>query len=200
MGRPFVVFSLPRSRSAWLAHFLSYPPAGKAVGHDTLVECKSMAEFLLPFDNGALAGTVETGAILGWRLIRAKMPRAKFVVLRRPVHEIANSLARFGIKLTEEELLARAGMLDAVARAPGTFVIDSSDLDDPNCAEFLFEELLEVEFDFGWWERCQRINIQVNMQERLDLLSKNYEQLERLKLEVVLATSKLGGESCLGLH
>ena len=103
---PFIVVSLPRSRSAWMAHFLAF--GGRyAVGHDTLVECNSIAQFISGFR--LMAGTCETGAVLGWRIIRQVMPEVKLVTVRRPVHEVAASFARFGIPVDEKELEARAG-------------------------------------------------------------------------------------------
>jgi hypothetical protein len=66
MQHPFVIFGLPRSRTAWLAHWLGL---GRGlVGHDMAIEANTAQGFL-----DALwqrAGTVETGAMRAWRLLR----------------------------------------------------------------------------------------------------------------------------------
>ena len=60
--KPFLVFGLPRSRTAWLSHFLA--PSPGAVGHDTGIDCKSISDFIGQFyGRDRLAGTCETGAI-----------------------------------------------------------------------------------------------------------------------------------------
>ena len=65
---PFIVLSLPRSRSAWISAFLSY--GGRKCGHDLAPTCGTMAEFVAMFGGGGYAGTAETGAVVGWKAIR----------------------------------------------------------------------------------------------------------------------------------
>ena len=65
MTAPFIVFSLPRSRSAWVARFLSY--GEKRCGHDVATECGSLAE-LTGRLHGEYAGTAETGAVVAGAL------------------------------------------------------------------------------------------------------------------------------------
>src|SRR6185503_11458650 len=78
---PFVLFSLPRSRSAWLSVLLSRP--GALVGHDIGIGCAQPEDFAQRLRSD-LAGTCETGAAFAWRLIRWLVPDARFAVVRRP--------------------------------------------------------------------------------------------------------------------
>src|SRR5258706_14140274 len=148
MSEPFIILTLPRSRSAWLAHFLSYPPA--TCGHDVAVSCESISDFLCQFDCG-MSGTVETGAVVAWRLIRHRLPKAKIVTIRRPIGEVRTSLAKLGIYPVEGELESRSAMLDMLSVEPSVHSLDFRDLDDPDCCGRLFEHCLEMEFDHQWW-------------------------------------------------
>src|ERR1700743_833304 len=94
MSRPFVVFALPRSRTAWLAHWLSLQ---QDVGHDISILCDSPEDFFRQFAEGKMRGCVETAAIDAWRLIRARMPEARFVTIRRPLGAVRVSLLKFGL-------------------------------------------------------------------------------------------------------
>ena len=73
MPKKFLILSLPRSRSKWLSCFLS--PPGRDCGHDLIVGCGSLADF-----SKALAlrvGSCETGAMVGWKLVRQVMPEVR---------------------------------------------------------------------------------------------------------------------------
>lgn len=110
--RPFVVFALPRSRTAWLAHWLhafEHP-----VGHDIAIECDWATDFARSFAYG-MRGTVETGAIEGWRELAKAFPQGRFLTVRRPLAEVRESLASFGIE-ADAELAERDAKLDAIER------------------------------------------------------------------------------------
>lgn len=192
MPSPFVVLALPRSRSCWLAHYLTLE-GQYLIGHDTLVECASVSDFLGQFESKSdpMLGTVETGASLGWRLLRERLPKAKLLCLLRPLGEIVNSFARFGIAVDLPELEMREAMLQAAGKAPGVETIQMSDLSDPNCVKWLCEWLLDAPFDAEWYARLSGMNIQVNMLERSTRLFMNRSRIEALKVEVSAATARL---------
>lgn len=193
-SRPFIVLALPRSRTAWLSHFLT-AEGQFLIGHDITVECRRISEFLESFQHG-LVGTVETGAVLAWRLLRHEMPEARLVTVHRPLSEVIASLEKFGIQPDRAELEAREGMLEAVAKAPGVDSIGWRDLDDPDCRRWLFETLLEIPLDEAWDRRLAGLNIQINMLERSKQLWANREALASLRAEVIEATKRLPkGES-----
>jgi hypothetical protein len=95
---PFFIVSLPRSRTAWLANFLSYGP------------CYCYHEPMCDFDLKdyphmlALAGTPYAGVadsincMIIDKLIKM-FPRAKLVIIRRDIGEVARSVeAAFHLK------------------------------------------------------------------------------------------------------
>lgn len=192
---PFFVLSLPRSRSAWMSHYLSYD--GARVGHDTLVECDNVAQFLSQFSESGLAGSCETGAMVGWRLLKQKLPEARICVVLRDVADVAVSLAKQGLLVDTRELEARAAMLEMLAEQPGVLVLEYDELSLPEVAGALFEFCLERPFDFGWWERMENINIQLDFGARVDRLRSRAPALAALKAEVISMTK--GAPTC-GLH
>lgn len=182
MNEPFIVFSLPRSRSAWIARFLSY--GWRRCGHDLATECGSLDEF-----TGKLrrdyAGTAETGAVVGWRALRRRLPDARLVVIRRPVPEVFASLARFGLASSAlmDELLQRDAMLDEVATVRGVKSFTFGQLAGIEACRKLFEHCLGEPFDWEWWESLAGVNVQVDVAERLRILEANRERIEAIKRE-----------------
>ena len=162
----FLVLSLPRSRSAWLAHYLSYPLARplQLVGHDILIECDSVDKFLDSYKNG-MWGTCETNGAFLWRLVRQEMPECKVLLVRRPLIEAYQSFAATGFMPDLSEMAAIDAMLDAAAQDPKIVTVPYSTLSEPTVGKMLFEHLLELEFDFDWWARTVQLNITVDMEQ-----------------------------------
>lgn len=192
---PFIVLSLPRSRSAWMAHWLSYP--GKRVGHDISIECKSVADFLSSYENG-MAGTCETGAMIGWRLLKHEIPSLKTLIVLRPVHDVLMSLATQGVAgpFVTEEVCARMHMLNAIACASEVQTMQWTDLNDPRLREALFEHLLGIDFDPDWDARFAFTNIQIDFKARLRQLEKNRSSIEAFKAEIITKQQAIGLAEC----
>ena len=193
-ANPFIVYSLPRSRSAWVSRFLSY--GRKRCGHDLATQCATMKEFTTLFD-GEYAGTAETGAIIGWRAIRRLLPAARIVVIRRPVQEVYDSLARFGLgsPALMNELIQRAAMLDQISQLHGVKSFSFAQLNTLTACQELFECCLGIPLDWEWWEGLVSVNIQVDVAERIRFLTENRERIESLKRE---AQSLAGPDTVIG--
>jgi hypothetical protein len=179
---PFIVFSLPRSRSAWIARFLSY--GGKRCGHDLAPRCATMKEFA-DLVSGEYVGTAETGAVIGWRAIRRLLPDARIAVVRRPVQEVYESLARFGLgsQSLMDELIERDTILHHVAKLPGVRSFRFADLNNVTVCQELFEFCLGVPFDWEWWESLANVNVQVDVAEQIKYLTENRSRIETLKAD-----------------
>jgi hypothetical protein len=184
MKVPFIVFSLPRSRSAWIARFLSY--GGKRCGHDLATECGSLDEFTEKL-RGEYIGTAETGAVVGWKVLRRRLPDARLAVVRRPVPEVYASLARFGLGSSAlmDELLERDAMLDQLANVQGVKSFAFADLHGIETCRSLFEHCLGDSFDWEWWEGLANVNVQVDVAERMRFLAANHECIEAIKREAI---------------
>lgn len=184
---PFVVFSLPRSRSAWLAHMLGH---SHEVGHDLAVRCGAIGDFTGPLASEALAGTVETGAGLAHRLLAHLLPGARFLVLHRPVAEVEASFARQGITLAPGELISREAQLETIVMS-GVPCVESANLSEPNCANWTYEYLLGEEPPDGWIAKCQGVNIQIDLHARILELAAAGPRLEALAKSVLSAQAEL---------
>jgi hypothetical protein len=177
MNNPFVVFSLPRSRSAWLSVLLSGP--GAVIGHDSGPQTNNVAEFIAAVDGG----TCETGAAFAWPLIRRMLPDAKFAVVRRDPAQVVQSLARFGLHGYEDELADRVRQLDQISAQPGTLSVEFEDLANEDACAQLYDHCLGRPMPRGWWRHLDPINIQVDMRRQLQLLASRQPQIAALKAE-----------------
>lgn len=195
---PFIVFSLPRSRSAWMAHWLS--DQDLFVGHDVGIECKSVADFAGRFKS-ALDGSCETGSMFAWRLIRKEIPGIKFVVIRRERRAVAASLARFGLAGLEDELEARDRALDEIEVQPESFRANFGDLCHPeSCSALLAHIAPDKMFHMKQFAEWNALNVQVKMDERLSRLIENGPQIEAMKTEARMALASMDNGYTVGVE
>lgn len=180
MARPFVILSLPRSRSAWTAFYLSY--GTKRCGHDTAIDCRSIGDFVSRFQT--LDGTAETGAVLGIDAIKALIPNVKLLLIRRPIAEVQASLLAHGIIAAAGDLEAKDAALEALERE-GIPSVTFDQLRKIEPCRFVFEYCLRLPFDLDWWLRVSQVNIQVNIPERLAVASANRTNIEAMKAEAI---------------
>lgn len=188
MGK-FIILALPRSRTAWMAHFLSF--GGRACGHDLAVECASIAEFEASFSEWD--GSVETGAVLGWRVLLDRLPNVKVALVQRPLWQIYASFATLGLQVDMQDMELRAHMLDALAQQPGVLSLDYAQLGTFSGCQLLFNHCLDLGLEEDWWSECQAKNVQIDMRTRLVRLRENYPRLQSLRAEIVEENAKLVG-------
>lgn len=178
---PFIVFSLPRSRSAWLSVFLSHGVG--LVGHDIGVECATPDDFA-DMLRGPLVGTCETGAQFAWKLIRKMLPDAKFVVIKRDPLEVSESLARFGLTDVDAEMDRRCALLSEISDSEGTLTFSYDDLGHPGVCWAIYEHCTGLPMDMRWWAQMDALNVQVDMPRMIDRLIHNRDRIAGLKAEV----------------
>lgn len=179
----FLILCQPRSRSAWLAHYLVYPPAPKLVGHDILAECESVEMFLDSYRNG-MTGTIETAGVPLWRIVRQELPECKIACIRRPLIEVYKSSIKKGFRVDLAQLAAQEELLNQTAADPAIAHIPYQMLSDPFVGKWIFEVLLEQEFDQDWFNAMIQINVQVDMVQFQDRLAKARVNLPKVMEEV----------------
>jgi hypothetical protein len=194
MNDPFVVFGLPRSRTAWLAMFLSH--GGWICHHDALLGFSSVAD-MRALLGAPRTGTVDTMLTLAWPVIRRYFPRARFVVVKRPVAEVRESLARHDWHFPEGLLEARAKELDAIASQPGTVAVSFDDLKGEAACRAVFEHCLQQPMDRDWYDGLRDVDIQVSLAERKALsiertpgLAQFFKEVFRLSAPVTVQTER----------
>lgn len=161
----FVVFALPRSRTAWLSRFLTYGPW--RCGHDEIRHMRTLEDvgswFSQPF-----IGTVETAGASWWRLLPRYAPRARIAVVRRPVDEVVDSLMRVEGMVFDRAILTRnmeraARKLDQLtARLPGVLSVDYADMETEATCARLFEHCTSLAHDNGHWAAWSPVNVQID--------------------------------------
>lgn len=183
MTTPFIVYSLPRSRSAWLSYFLTYKDW--QCSHDIVTDLHSIAE-LEAFFKRPNVGTCETGMVDGWEYVYKIRPDIKIVVVRRKITEVAMSLEKFDI-IADEDIIRRNNLLREVSKLPTALTVNYDDLNNEETCKKVFEHCLGLPFDREHWLQFKDRNIQVDMPQRLEKLQKNRDGIESLKLELARA-------------
>lgn len=164
---PFVVFSLPRSRSAWLSRLLTY---GEWVcGHEELRHMRSLDDVRAWFSQPYI-GTCETAAAPWWRLLEQVAPGARVVVVRRPVDEVIASLMNLPKVVFDPAILAREihhmdrKLGQITRRLPGVLSVRFEELSrEDACAEVFEHCLPDYAHDHAHWKALSGQNIQIDM-------------------------------------
>lgn len=163
--RPYVIFALPRSRTAWISHFLSY---GEWIcGHDEIRHMRSMDDIKAWFAQPCV-GTVETSAAPYWRLLDKISPGTKVVVIRRPVSEVVDSLMAIPGCAFDRDVLTQAMQrydrkLEQIAARVPCLSVNYDDLAREDVCAQVFEYCLPYKHDSERWRALEAVNIQINM-------------------------------------
>lgn len=184
MNSPFIIYALPRSRTAWLSSFLTY--GDWECYHESAMFMRSMDDVRKFFNSGNV-GCAETAAAQGYQLIRHAAPNITEVVILRPVDEVVNSLIKAaGTNVYDEKILRRNmeyghRMLLKIAQDNGVMTVNYDDLNREDVCAAIFEYCLPYEFDKEWWESLKDKNIQVNLMAVLRYYNKNRNIIDRFK-------------------
>jgi GNAT superfamily N-acetyltransferase len=172
---PFLILGLPRSRTAWLAHWL-------VCTHDIAIECDTVDDLLTHLATSR--GSCETGAVDGWRLIRRAIPGIAMVTVHRPAGAVIDRLRALGCDVEPSQIERRAELLAEASGSPNTFSIDHKDIADPECCRVLRRYCLREPFDYEAWRIAIRTNVQVDLVARMKRLNERRANIEALKAEV----------------
>jgi hypothetical protein len=165
---PFIIYALPRSRTAWLAAFLSY--GGWTCLHEHAIRIRSISEARALLATPRI-GFAETAAGPGWRLLRHWAPDHRAVVVRRPHREIVRAMIEAGKRANVEydEPRLCKGMeygvrcLDAIAAQPASLVVDYAELGTEDTCRHIFEFCLHLPFDHDWWLSLRDRKVEVDL-------------------------------------
>lgn len=184
---PFVILALPRSRTAWLSHFLSYGPW--VCGHEELRHCRSLEDVKSWLDM-PFTGTCETAAAPYWRTLLKVRPDVRVVVVRRDVEGPVQSFLKLpGTQWDEVALRAQLKKLDhkldqIVKRVPNVLEVPFEALTDEATCARLFEFCLNQPHDSQRWHQLAPMNIQCNMVSILRYFGAHLPQLQKFADQV----------------
>jgi hypothetical protein len=177
---PFLIFSLPRSRSFWLSRYLSYD--AWHCGHDELRFARSLDD-VKSWLGQPCTGTIETLAAPWWRLARTLRPDVRIIVLRRPVPDVVASLARLGFDpAAMTPLMARLDRkLDQIAgRVPDVLSVSFDDLIHEETVARVFEHCLPYRHNPDWFALMAPKNLQIPMAPLIRYMQAYQPQMDKL--------------------
>lgn len=185
MGKPFIIFGLPRSRTFWLSRFLSYGDVH--CGHDQIRYARGVDDVKSWFAQKNV-GTAETAGAAWWRLVHQCCPDANIVVVRRSVEKAVDSwmaLDMHGICLTDREAVTHQfryldHKLDQIEhRLPNVLSVQFADLWDEDVCADVFEHCLPYRHDPSWWASLSGRNMQTDMRAMMRYFFANKPQLDK---------------------
>ena len=174
---------MPRSRTAWLAHWLGCASAAP-VGHDIAIEARSIDDWLETICR-RVRGTCETGAVEAWPILRRAIPDCRIVVIHRPLDQIAASLIEAGAVPPMIDLQRRYAALQELSQQSSVLTLEFSNLAEPRACAALQEHCLGMAFDWPCWRDLADCNVQVDMPARLGRLAERAEPIAALKAELI---------------
>ena len=202
MPQPFIIYTLSRSRTAWLSEFLTYGPW--FVEREIAIGMRSLDDVANWFACPNV-GTVETAACYGHWLLRQAVPGIREAVVRRPVEAVIQSSLAAGeaVGITYDESHLRRlltygeRMLTKISARPGVLTLDYADLETEAGCRAIFEFCLETSFNREWWLRWRDVNVQISLLDLVRYYAANlaeittWKQTAKAELRHLVRTGKL---------
>lgn len=175
--RPFLVVGTPRSRTAWLAKFLSY--GGRECLHEPSLRFSSSDCLKLFLQNDAAAAS---DSMMTFLCHQARSIRQDCIVVsvRRPLAEVRESFARLGLTVADWFLQMLDDRVEMVEEDLANLSVRFSDLEDEKVCKDIFEGCLRTQFDKSWWRSMKDLNIQSDVRSTLTLLRERDADLARV--------------------
>lgn len=168
--RPFLVVGFPRSRTAWLAAFLSY--GGRTCRHEPSVSWGSIEQAYKFFDEGGCASDGMLG--LHWYALAKNVEGMRFLVVQRLRQEVERSIVAQGQQPNPAILQDMNWAITALAFRPEIALsVRYEDIDDEEIAMKIFEWCLDEPLDFDWFEAMKKQNIQADFNRRVAQIQAN---------------------------
>ena len=157
---PFFILCLPRSRSAWLANFLTYGPS--FCFHEGLIGCSDTKALRRKMETSgtSIVGNSDCGNIFFIDEIMKEFPDARLVVVRRDVEESVQSVMAMGEAFSEVGVIRTADNLLQNLRYQ-SLVIDFDELNEDGCRT-IWEYCTHTEFNRLRWEMLDPLIIHID--------------------------------------
>jgi hypothetical protein len=179
MTRPFIVFAMPRARSAWLSAFLTY--GDWVCVHEMSVAFRQLSD-LDKILGKPRFGICDTQLALCWPEVIGRWPQARLVVLRRPKAEVIKSCAALGWQgpMLERAIDRLCFALDEVSALKGVLQTTFQELKHEDAARRVFEQCLPCRWDPAWWEFTKDLNIQIQPEILMERARSNVVGMDRV--------------------
>lgn len=178
---PFLILAQPRSRTAWLSHFLTYGPWH--CGHEEARHLRSL-EDAQAWLNMPYTGSAETAVAPFWRTLVKLRPDVKIVTIRRPIQESIDSFNKLPFNWDQDFLKQRISTIDRKldqikARLAGVMEVNFHDLVREDVCAALFEHCLEMPHNSTRWQQLSTMNIQCDMGHISRYVTANYKAMQK---------------------
>lgn len=168
---PFIIYALPRSRTAWLSRYLTY--LDWTCYHEVGIRMREVEDIKRFFYSRPNVGCSETAAGPLWQIIKHHVPDAKRVVIRRPLEDVMNAMMNLdlsGVAYYEYDKLKRILSreirdLEKISAEPDVLTVDYADLKTPEACAAIFEHVLPYRFDYDWWRVLDKTKVEVDVKQ-----------------------------------
>lgn len=161
MSLPFLILGLPRSRTAWLANFLTFGEI--RCGHEMTSQFSVHGLFdELSGENVRYSGDADTAATMFLPDILRYMPDIPIVVVRRDTKGVLASLRKLGLNLTDHQLRPMMDGLCEAAKLENTLTVRYEDLSGESTLKAIQSHCAPGEpFDRQRVNMLRNLNVQV---------------------------------------
>lgn len=172
MVKNFFITGLPRSRTAWLANFMTF--GGSECLHDGTAQFETRAVYAAYLRDApcAYAGDSNSGLLLRPDVLLRDFPDSPLVLIERPLEEVSVSLAlAFGI--TEIGHLENLqGTLDLLKGRANTLCVRFDDLDDRETLQAIWTHCTpSLPFDHARAERLNGFRVTIHQEKYLSSIA-----------------------------
>lgn len=175
----FFILALPRSRTAWIANFLTYE--NSFCFHEGLMRISSVHGLKKMFSETGkkIVGNSDCGNILYVNLIKRHFDHARFVIINRDVEEVIRSLDEME-GFSDTETVYRADVtLKALRNETDALQIDYDDLGEEACRR-LWDYCVGTPFDKTRWEMLDGIDMNIIPEKKVKQIQENRLNIESL--------------------
>jgi hypothetical protein len=182
----FVIHALGRSRTAWLADFLTY--RYWTCLHEQAIYLRQPSD-IKSFLTRPRMGYAETAASFGWPLLLHANPRLTQVVINRDPLEagaaMVASYERVGIDCNKKKMQAiferGARVLKKISALPGTLTLSYEELETEEGCRRVFEHCLPYTWDQAWWLHMKDVHVEVDLVRMVCYYWAHQEEIEAFK-------------------
>lgn len=164
--RNFLIVGFPRSRTAWLANFLTH--GNVSCGHELLSDCSTMADLPRLMDSGLpYCGSSETAAGHFMPLVISAVKPEAIICVHRHFEDVRNSLRSIGV---QDDLRPLLDGLQYATLLPQSIQVKFSDLDDEETCRAILQHVAQGEhFDSRRFRMLRDFNVQITKARIADL-------------------------------
>ena len=153
---PFCVLGLPRSRTSWLAQFLSY--GGRECRHEGTALMGTFTDVLGALRRGT--GISDTMLALRAEDIAAALPKTRMLIVKRRQEDVFLSMARLGYPIPSGMLDRLSVALERASWLPNAITVRFEDLDDRETCSWIFRHCLGQTMPKEWFDLWNGVNVQ----------------------------------------